>query len=596
MATKRLSVITHTNGGAVVTSSKPASGSSSPPSALPAPGGHASGIGYHASIRERVATIPYFVRVMTRRQTATFIAFVTTWLAVEGFFWSWWLRPSHVVTWYGMLINSLLLAWPALMSAWFFFFVFRMKRPNPELPVPAGRVAMVVTKAPSEPWPIVRETLEAMLAQRFPHPYDVWLADEDPSEETRRWCASHGVQVSCRKGVAAYHRETWPRRTKCKEGNLAYFYDTYGYEHYDYVSQLDADHVPSPTYLEHMIRPFNDPAVGYVAAPSICDKNIDESWVVRGRLSYEASFHGPQQAGYNDGFAPSCIGSHYAIRTTALREIGGLGPELAEDFTTTLMMNAGGWRGVFAIDAIAHGDGAGSFADSVIQEFQWSRSLVAVLLSITPKYWSKLPRRLKLQFGLVQVWYPITALYMAMIYVFFGLIALASRTPWVRVDLVDFVVHAGAIGCVSTATVWWLRRQGWLRPKEAEFFSWELMLFQMIRWPWMLYGTISAIVGWARKKTLNFRVTPKGANSLKPLPLSVLVPYVLSAGVAAATALVCRNPGHATGYYLFGLMTAVIYLLVLVVVPILHAAENWHFVTSPRPFTRPALAAAVLLP
>ena len=32
------------------------------------------------------------------------------------------------------------------------------------------------------------------------------------------------------------------------------------------------------------MRPFADPAVGYVAAPSICDANAAESWAARARL------------------------------------------------------------------------------------------------------------------------------------------------------------------------------------------------------------------------------------------------------------------------------------------------------------------------
>ncbi len=103
--------------------------------------------------------------------------------------------------------------------------------------------------------------------------FAVWLADEDPSEETRRWCAAHGVLISTRKGVAEYHRTTWPRRTRCKEGNLAYFYDHFGYARYDFVAQFDADHVPTPTYLREILRPFADPKIGYVSAPSICDAN-----------------------------------------------------------------------------------------------------------------------------------------------------------------------------------------------------------------------------------------------------------------------------------------------------------------------------------
>jgi cellulose synthase (UDP-forming) len=115
------------------------------------------------------------------------------------------------------------------------------------------------------------------------------------------------------------------------------------------VSQLDCDHVPSPTYLSEMVRPFSDPAVGYVAAPSVCDANAGSSWAARGRLHREATFHGAFQLGHSGGWAPACIGSHYAVRTRALRDIGGIGPELAEDFSTSFLFNAAGWQGAFAI-------------------------------------------------------------------------------------------------------------------------------------------------------------------------------------------------------------------------------------------------------
>ena len=76
-----------------------------------------------------------------------------------------------------------------------------------------------------------------------------------------------------------------------------------------------------------------------------------------------------------------CIGSHYAVRTTALKEIGGLGPELAEDHSTTFLMNAHGWIGKHSIDAEAHGEGPATFADAMIQEFQWARSLAMISLN-----------------------------------------------------------------------------------------------------------------------------------------------------------------------------------------------------------------------
>ena len=245
------------------------------------------------------------------------------WVVAVIYFWTWWLDPSHNIgtAWY--VLNSMVLAWLTAVPLYFLCLYTRasLSRSDIELD-PACRVAMVVTKAPSEPWGVVRETLQAMLAQDVAH--DTWLADEDPAPDVLDWCAAHGVKVSCRKGVTDYHRTAWPRRTRCKEGNLAYFYDHYGYDHYDLVVQMDADHVPSPGYLREMLKPFVDPRVGYVSAPSICDKNASHSWSARGRLYVEATMHGVMQAAYSNGWAPLCIGSHYAVRTEALKDIGGL--------------------------------------------------------------------------------------------------------------------------------------------------------------------------------------------------------------------------------------------------------------------------------
>src|SRR5262245_54920531 len=98
-----------------------------------------------------------------------------------------------------------------------------------------------------------------MLAQDLRH--DTCLADEQPTEDGPQCSARGGVRISTRFRRADYHQPKWPRRTRCKEGNLAYFYDHFGYENYDFVAQLDADHVPSPTYLRQIMRPFADPRV-----------------------------------------------------------------------------------------------------------------------------------------------------------------------------------------------------------------------------------------------------------------------------------------------------------------------------------------------
>ncbi|MEV5319977.1 hypothetical protein AB0K92_20360 [Streptomyces sp. NPDC052687] len=95
--------------------------------------------------------------------------------------------------------------------------------------------------------------------------------------------------MSSRRGAAACQPADRRRRTRCKEGNLARFYDHWGYGRSDAVAQLDVDHVPAPCCPAEMVRPFADPAIGCVAAPSVCDGNADGSWAARGRLHREAS-------------------------------------------------------------------------------------------------------------------------------------------------------------------------------------------------------------------------------------------------------------------------------------------------------------------
>jgi cellulose synthase (UDP-forming) len=431
---------------------------------------------------------------------------------------------------------------------------------------------MVVTKAPSEPFSVVRRTLIGALSQGGIL-HDTWLADEDPDEETSAWCSANGVRISSRKGLADYHRPDWPRRTKSKEGNLTFFYDRYGYDNYDFVSQFDADHVPEPDYLRHAIAPFADPSVGYVSAPSICDSNAADSWAARARLYVEASLHGALQCGYNNGWAPLCIGSHYSVRTTALRQVGGLGPELAEDHSTTLILNAGGWNGVHAVDAIAHGAGPDTFADLVTQEFQWSRSLVAILLRYSPTYVPRLAGRKRFQFIFSQLWYPVFSGMMAIMYVM-PIYALLSGNHLVNVTYVAYLVHILPLSATLIALAYWWRSTGLFRPRDARIVSPEGMAFIMLRWPWSLLGSIAAALDRLRGKVAPFKITHKGPRASARLPLRATQPYLLLSLIASIVAFAVDDPGTAGGFYLFNLVNAAVYGGLSVFVLIRHAHEN----------------------
>jgi cellulose synthase (UDP-forming) len=514
---------------------------------------------------------PYLVPLFSRREKFEFAALVGVWLLALVYFWQWWFIPDHNIGTIRFVLTTFIVGWITLLPLYFVAVFLNARVVNRAIPLAADlRVAMVVTKAPSEPFYVVRETLQAMLDQTYPH--DTWLADEDPSELTIAWCREHGVKLSTRKNRPDYQSSSWPRRARCKEGNLAFFYDQYGYETYDFVVQLDADHVPQANYLEEMLRPFADPQVGYVSAPSICDKNAERSWAARGRLYVEGTLHGPLQAGYSGGLAPLCIGSHYAVRTRALKEIGGLGPELAEDHSTTLIMNAHGWRGVHALDAIASGDGPATFADFATQEFQWSRSLMTILLTHTPRYIGGLPWRLRFQFVFCQLWYPLFCSIMLLMYGL-PLAALLFDANMVGVIFAEFFVRFAVISLVMIVMAFWWRAQGWTRPVKAKVLSWEGMLFPFARWPWALIGIVAAIRDKLTGTTAEFRVTPKHSDEAAPLPLKLLAPYAILLLVSGIP-LLLLDVEVALGFYVFAAINAVLYAILLVVIIRQHAHEN----------------------
>ncbi|KWA14086.1 glycosyl transferase [Burkholderia cepacia] len=519
------------------------------------------------------ADVPLVVPLMDSGTRIVFHILALCWFVALGIFWRWWLRDEHYVDAFRFGVNCFVLFWTTFIPGYFIFIIRSAVVPNPALPVPRDwRVAMVVTKAPSEPFDIVRTTLLAMLDQTYQH--DTWLADEDPSPETLDWCREHGVFVSTRRGIAAYHRASWPRRTRCKEGNLAYFYDMVGYDNYDFVSQLDADHVPTRTYLEEMLRPFVDPEVGYVSAPSICDSNAAGSWSARGRVNVEGPLHGTMQAGYAGGLAPLCIGSHYAVRCRALREIGGLGPELAEDHSTTMIFNSKGWRGMHALNAIANGEGPRTFGDLATQEFQWSKSVMIIMLRYTRHYFTGLPLKLKAQFLFCQLWYPLCALAMAG-GVVIPVVALLTGRVWAHVDYLTYLTYALPLAVLLLCVVTWATHSTQsCRPLNTKLLSWEGLSFVFARWPWVVLGCASAVFDFVRGKEFPFKVTPKGGTIEQDAPLRVVAPYLLISLFCSLPVVTVENPRNAAGFYLFSTLTSILYLVIAAVVAVNHGREQ----------------------
>lgn len=438
------------------------------------------------------------------------------------------------------------------------------------------RVAMVATKVPSEPLAMLQATLGAMLAQEASgvESHDVWLADESPDAETLAWCAAAGVRVSCRKGVAGYHERHWPRRARCKEGNLAYFYDTVGYANYDVVCQFDADHVADAKYLATLLPAFNDPRVGYAACPSICGANASSHWTVRGRLHLEAFMHGPLGAARSFSTFPCCIGSHYAVRTAALRDIGGVGPELDEDLSTSLYMTASAWKGEFVIDALAVGDGPATFEDAMRQDYQWSRSAVVILVRYLAHVWVLPFLTLRERFAAVLFFlhWPRRVLFLLPLVV----LTLAPWLPTTNIAGGALLASLWAAPyCVETAHTAFLRACGVLRPADTPIVSWEMLLHKFAIPYWIAIGCAHGLVGGLLSAHFDIKVTPKGPNGLRLLTLSHIAPFIVVAtSTGASSVWLAETP---VGIVVVG---SAFNAIAAVVIAALHWRE--HYASVPR--------------
>ena len=527
----------------------------------------------------------YMIPALTSRQRLELAVLVACWAAGTIFYWWWWLNPAHAIGIWQLIINSVIFFYVTGLPSYSFFFALRMMRINSAIEIQSStRVAMVVTKAPSEPWSMVKNTLRKMLEQDYQH--DTWLADEEPTREVEEWCKKNRVFLSSRKENYNYQRDEWPRRKGCKEGNLAYFYDHHGYKDYDIVVQLDADHYPEEGYLEAMIRPFNNPKVGYVAAPSICDRNLSDSWTARGRLYFEAFLHGPLQMGYMNQWKPICIGSHYAVRTKALQEIGGLGPELAEDLSTSLLFISHGWEGAFADQAICHGLGPATFEDCMIQEFQWSKSITKILLQHSREWISDLGWQLKIQLIFIQWFYPIRG-FLCIAALLFSSIALLTAHPWISIYYPRFIALNGMQVLLAMLPCIWLRQKGFMRPINTKFMAWETWLFEITRGPWVLLGVLSATTDYFIKKQSIFRVTQK-EGSTKILKSLFLSPYLFMTLISTALAICVPTAREAQGYYLLLLLSATGFAIAAIAVVVLSKLETnipWRRLKRPVSIT-----------
>ena len=271
-----------------------------------------------------------------------------------------------------------------------------------------------------------------------------------------------------------------------------------------------------------------------------------------------------------------------------MKAIGGLGPELDEDLSTTMMFMSHGYKGIYSMDTIALGHGPETFECAMRQEYQWSRSAVILhfrwrhIVHSTYKHFTGV---LWLRTCTTMFWY---LSQMAWSLWFLAGAVIGYYTDWCTdtsqsctFSLINLLLRSLAPMIVSYGHIMWCRRRGWLRNGKLDgpktpMLAPTVAVYRILRIIWMSLGVVSGFQELVFKRSSHFAVTPKGSNHVHVLSLRTLRPLAgiyLLLGTIFWGEIIFRDPQY-IGLAIFIFILEVIFLLFLFFIIGMHYLEN----------------------
>ncbi|MFJ8978561.1 glycosyltransferase family 2 protein [Streptomyces sp. NPDC102282] len=385
--------------------------------------------------------------------------------------------------------------------------------PVPVVPESGTKVAFLTSFVPGkEPLEMVTRTLEAAVRIRHRGPMDVWLLDEGDDPAVKKVCSRLGVHHFSRKGVARWNRTEGPHRARTKHGNYNAWLDAHS-DAYDFFASVDTDHVPLPNYLERMLGYFRDPDIGFVIGPQVYG-NYD-TFVTKAAESQQFLFHALIQRAGNRYGSPMFVGTSNAVRISALKQIGGLYDSITEDMATGFEIHrhrnpltGRKWRSVYTPDVLAVGEGPTAWTDFFTQQLRWSRGTYETILKQYWKGWFSLPPGKLLNYTMMIIFYPMSALNWILAALSCALF-LGMGASGVQIDPVIWMMLYGNASALQIGLYVWNRRHN-VSPHEPEGSGGLAgMVMSALSAPLYARSLMDAVL---RRKS-SFVVTPKGDSS-----------------------------------------------------------------------------------
>lgn len=262
-----------------------------------------------------------------------------------------------------------------------------------------------------------------------------------------------------------------------------------------------------------MLGYFRDPDIGFVIGPQVYG-NYD-TFVTKAAESQQFLFHALIQRAGNRYGSPMFVGTSNAVRISALKQIGGLYDSITEDMATGFEIHrhrnpltGGKWRSVYTPDVLAVGEGPTAWTDFFTQQLRWSRGTYETILKQYWKGWFSLPPGKLLNYTLMIIFYPMSALNWILAALSCALF-LGMGASGVQIDPVIWMMLYGNASALQIGLYVWNRRHN-VSPHEPEGSGGLAgMVMSALSAPLYARSLMDAVL----RRTSSFVVTPKGDSS-----------------------------------------------------------------------------------
>lgn len=259
------------------------------------------------------------------------------------------------------------------LSLFFFFHEVWNLRGRRPVTAPSGLAVDVFITTYNEDVGLLRQTARAAVAMRYPH--DTYLLDDGRRESVRALAAELGCRYVTRTDNAHAKAGNWNNAFRQTSADL--------------IVTFDADHVPSPDFLERTLGYFRDPRVALVQVPQDYH-NLDSvqhrvSWKSKRMYDEQDGFFNLVMPGKDHWNAAYFCGTGAVLRREALEPHGGiLTGTITEDLHTSIELHAAGWKSVYLNERLVTGLAPVDLKSFETQRLRWAEGNLKVAGHINP--------------------------------------------------------------------------------------------------------------------------------------------------------------------------------------------------------------------